>query len=505
MINSNLLPVIALSSSALAAGIILAFGDRLRPNAREAVTFIAAIIKVICVFSLVPVVLSGISPEFTIVEIADGIDLKLRVDAAGLLFACIASSLWVLTSLYSIGYMRGHKEKNQTGYFAAFAMCLCGATGICFAANLMTFFIFYEILTVATYPLVVHYRDDKAKASGRKYLLYTLTSGQMFFAGMVYIYFKCGTTDFAAGGFLGGSMENHEALVCFLLMIAAGAVKAGVMPLHSWLPAAMVAPTPVSALLHAVAVVKAGAFCVIRLVCYTFGPELSKNCGGADVVLWMAAITIIASSLIAIQKTNLKARLAYSTVGQLSYIVLGVCLLTPYGLIGAMYHMVAHAFLKITLFMCAGAIFVTTHKADITEMRGIGARMPATVTAFTVASLGIAGLPFLPAFMSKMNLIEGAIASGKPVFIAVLVVSALLSLTYLVPVSYIAFAKTEVNPEFSGETFSIKRDAAPAMLIPLLAALGIALILGIYPDFGARFMSLAQLAADQIFQGGGAV
>ena len=499
--NYNILPVIAISASALAALLIMLLGDRVKPNIREGFTFAAAAVKATAVFLMVPAVLSGTKINITLLEIADGIDLEFRVDAIGLLFACIASSLWVITSLYSIGYMRGHGEKNQTGYFAAFAMCLCGTMGICFSANLLTFFIFYEILTVATYPLVVHYRDDKGKASGRKYLLYTLTSGQLFFAATVYIYAKCGSTDFVAGGFIGRRLGNSEALVCFLLMVCAGAVKAGVMPLHSWLPAAMVAPTPVSALLHAVAVVKAGAFCVIRVVCYTFGPELSKSCGGSTIMIYLAGATIIVSSLIAIQKTNLKARLAYSTVGQLSYIVLGVCLLTPYSVVGAMYHMVAHAFLKITLFMCAGAIFVTTHKADITEMRGLGYKMPATMSAFTLASLGIAGLPFLPAFLSKMNIIQGSLEAGRPEFIAVLIISALLSLTYLVPVSYIAFAKTDRNEAFDGVSLSIKNDASPAMLIPIIIAISAALILGIAPDFGADFLSLAKLAAGEILQG----
>lgn len=487
-----------------AAGlIIISVGEKVHRNVREAITLIAAVFMAVCVFSLVPATVSGSETYVRVLEIADNLSLSLKADFAGMVFACIASTLWVVTSVYSIGYMRGHGEKNQTGYFAAFAGCLCGAMGVCFAADLLTFFIFYEVLTVCTYPLVVHYRDTPGRYSGRKYLIYTLVSGQLFFAGMVFIYATCGTLNFVPGGFVYFSgNDNGLVLVIFLLMVSAGAVKAGVMPVHSWLPAAMVAPTPVSALLHAVAVVKAGAFCIIRLVGYTFGPELLRECSGADILLWLAGFTVILSSLIAIQKTNLKARLAFSTVGQLSYIVMGVCLLTPAGLTGAMYHMVAHAFLKITLFMCAGAIFVTAHKADITEMRGIGRRMPVTLAAFTAASLGIAGLPFLPGFLSKMTIMEGARQAGEPVFVLILVASALLSLVYLLPVSYIAFARTKVSEEYLKYGPGNRGEASALMLVPLLTALGLAFILGCAPDFGAHFYTLAKSAASAVFGGG---
>lgn len=495
-------PLVAIGVSMAAALLILLLGDRVQPNLREGMTFGAAIIKAACVFSMVPAVLAGETFDITILEIVDGIDLAIKVDSLGMVFACVASGLWILTSVYSIGYMRGHGEQNQTGYFAAFALCLSGAIGICFAANLFTFFVFYEILTVATYPLVVHYRDGKAKSAGRKYLLYTLGSGQLFFAAMVFVYVACGTLDFAPGGFIGDAMSSTTALIVFLLMICGGAVKAGVMPLHSWLPAAMVAPTPVSALLHAVAVVKAGAFCVIRIVCYTFGPELCQSCGATDILIWFAAVTIILSSLIAIQKDNLKARLAFSTVGQLSYIVLGVCILTPISVTGAIYHIVAHAFMKITLFMCAGAIFVTTHKSEISDMRGLGRRMPVTMIAFTAASLGIAGLPFMVGFVSKMSILQGAAQSGQLIFIMVLVASALLSLTYLVPVCYIAFTSRDVNPAFEKYTMKLEGEASKCMLVPLVITAVISVVLGIWPDAGAGLFTLAQQAAEAIFEGG---
>lgn len=498
-------PVIAVFISMAAAAVILIAGNRMSPNRREAITFFAAIIKAVCVFSMVPQVLAGNDFDIILGEIAGGISLEFKADSAAMVFACVASGLWIVTSIYSIGYMRGHGEKNQTGYFAAFAMCLSGAMGICFAANLLTFFIFYEILTVSTYPLVVHYRDKKAKLSGRKYLIYTLASGQLFLAGIVFLYASCGTLDFQPGGFVGHSLSQGMTALAFFLMIVGGAVKAGVMPLHSWLPAAMVAPTPVSALLHAVAVVKAGAFCVIRIVGYTFGPEVTKWCGASDLLGWIAVCTILCSSLIAIKKNNLKARLAYSTVGQLSYIVLGVSILTPASMTGAMYHIVAHAFMKITLFMCAGAIFVTTHKAEISDMRGIGRRMPLTMAAFTVASVGIAGMPFMAGFVSKMSIIEGAAQMGKTFYIATLLASALLSLTYLIPVCYIAFTKRNVNGDFLDYPRGtvLQGEANKAMLVPLLLTAGVSILLGIMPDAGLHLLQLAEMAAQSIFEGGG--
>lgn len=493
-------PIIAVFISQIAALLIIASGERIKQNARESFTIVASIVKALCVFSMLPCVLNGENFDITLIRIADGIDLGFKVDSFGMVFACIASGLWIITSIYSIGYMRGGKEQGQTGYFAAFCMCLSGTIGICFARNLLTFFIFYEMLTVATYPLVVHHKDLEARTSGRTYLIYTLVSGQMMLAGIIYIYYKCGTTEFAPGGFIESEITGKTATFIFILMILAGAVKAGVIPLHSWLPQAMVAPTPVSALLHAVAVVKAGAFCVGRIVLYTFGPHLARQCGGSKLLAVAAGITIIASSLIALKKTNLKERLAYSTIGQLSYIVLGFCLLNPQGIIGGMYHMVAHALLKISLFFCAGAIFINTGKKDINEMRGVGRKMPVTMGCFAVASLGIAGLPFLPAFFSKLNIMQGSLTASMPIFIIVLVISALLSLTYLMPVAYIAFTKKDVSPEFTSINPSIKTDASLMMLVPIVIAILLSFIIGIYPDFGAKILSLAKMTAYDIFQ-----
>jgi len=509
-------PALAVAVSLLAALLILLFGNKVKPNVREGITLSAAVIKAVLVFSMVPAVVNGQEYYVKLWTVVDGLDLAFRTDAAGMIFACIASGLWILTSVYSIGYVRGHHEKNQTGYFAAFAVCIASAIGIAFAANLITFFIFFEMLTIATYPLVSHYRDDKAKASGRKYLAYTLISGQLFFAAIVFIYAKCGTIEFVPGGFIEpGSMTQGSMLAVFVMMIAGGAVKAGVMPLHGWLPSAMVAPTPVSALLHAVAVVKAGAFCVLRVVCYVFGPESAQWCNGAEILSWFAVGTILVSSMVAMRKDNLKARLAFSTVGQLSYIVLGIAVLAPYSIMGAVYHIVAHAFLKITLFMSAGAIFVTTGLSEISEMGGLAKRMPLTMTCFGVASVGIAGLPLLAGFISKFNIMQGAWMAGKPLFVAVLLAAALLALSYLIPVVKIAFSDKKFVPAHhshdehgsSHDTEKEYFDAAPAMLVPLVATTVISIILGCVPDAGLHLFTLAEMAAESItgiaMEGGG--
>ena len=500
-------PFLAVVVSLAAAFLILVFGNRVKPNVREAVTLLAAVIKAALVFSMVPAVLKGNEYYFCLWEIADGVELAFRTDAAGMVFACVASGLWIVTSVYSIGYMRGHHEKNQTGYFAAFAVCLSSAIGISFAANLVTFFMFYEMLTVATYPLVAHYRDDKAKASGRKYLAYTLISGQLFFAAIAAVYVIYGTCDFRAGGFIEpGSLSGGLMLLLFFLMIGGGAVKAGVMPLHGWLPAAMVAPTPVSALLHAVAVVKAGAFCVLRVVCYVFGPDTVSGCGADKILAWFAVATILLSSFVAMRKDNLKARLAFSTIGQLSYIVLGISVLAPYSIAGAMFHIVAHAFLKITLFMCAGAIYVTAGLSEISTMGGLAKKMPVTCTCFALASVGIAGLPLLAGFVSKFNIIRGALLMGKPIFAAVLVAAALLALSYLIPVVRIFFGKGGQQAACSGHTVHTGyTDAAAAMLVPIAITAAVSLVLGVMPDAGPHLYDLAVIAAEAIAGGGGAI
>lgn len=488
-------PFLAVGVALLAAVLILFSGRK--PNVRESFTVIAAFAVPVIVFSMLPEVWNGNVYEYTLLRLTDQISFTLRTDAAGMIFACVSSFLWIPVAFYAIGYMRGHHEKEQTGFFAAFAVCISSAVGIALSANLPTFFVFFELLTVATYPLVFHSRTDEARFSGRKYLIYTLSTGQLFLVGIAAVCFISGTSDFTAGGFLSAEMAPVWVFqVLFVLLILAGAVKAGMMPLHGWLPSAMVAPTPVSALLHAVAVVKAGAFCVIRVCCYVFGPSLLREIGMAKVLIAFAAATILISSLIAMRQDNLKRRLAYSTIGQLSYIVLGTAMLTPLSITGGMYHIVAHALMKITLFMCAGAVIVTAHKENISEMNGIGKKMPITFACFTIASLGIAGMPFIVGFVSKWDILLGALSGNYYLALAVLAASAMLALPYLMPVCYIAFFRKNDKGEFT--TYG---EACSLMLLPICLTAVLSVVLGIFPNFGAHLYDLAAYAANAVTAG----
>jgi len=448
-------PLLAVLVSLVASGFIIA--SYRSPNVREAWTLLAAVAKFVVVASMLPRVLEGTVFEWTILELVSGVPFVLRADALGMLFAVLASGLWIITSLYSIGYMRGNDETNQTRYFAAFAVSLSATMGIAFAGNLVTIFVFYELLSIATYPLVAHDETDEARSAGRKYLAYTLFGGGVLvLAGTVLVYWLTGTVSFTAGGIdeLAAADPGLAMLAFFLLAIGFG-VKAGIMPLHQWLPEAMVAPTPVSGLLHAVAVVKSGAFGVSRVVLDVFGPELVFELSlpfgfSAGLVLsTIGAITLTAASLIALRKDHLKQRLAYSTVSQLSYIVLGLGLFGWYGLVGALLHIPAHAFMKLTLFFCAGNIHVSTHTDYISEMAGIGKRMPLTMGAFTVASLGMAGIPLVAGFVSKYYMLLGGIHMGAaltPVayyLVGALLLSGVLNIAYFWPVIYTAFFEAE--------------------------------------------------------------
>lgn len=488
-------PFLAVGVSFLAA-VLIAF-SRKYPNLRETWSAIASVVKFGIILSMLPAVLDGNCYEWTLCQITDTVGLTLRTDPAGMIFAVLASMLWVPMNFYSIGYMRCNKEKEQTGYFAAFAICMSSVMGIAMAANLLTFFMFYELLTLASYPLVLHKRNEEALMASRKYLIYTLISGQLFLAGIVAVYCISGTMDFVAGGFLTTEMAPRWVLqAIFVLMILAGSVKAAVMPLHGWLPAAMIAPTPVSALLHAVAVVKTGVFCVLRVIGFVFGPKLLAEIGTVDALAWAAAASILISSLIALRQDHLKRRLAFSTIGQLSYIVLGAALLSPLSIKGAYLHLVAHAVMKITLFMCAGLIIARTHRNNISELYGIGKKLPVTMACFTIASLGIAGMPFLVGFISKWNLALGALQAGKPLYVLVWVASALLAAAYLLPVCQMAYLKKDPH-----EDIREYGEISYRMLVPICITTVMAVILGIMPNIYPHFYKLATMASEAICAG----
>ncbi|MFQ5743390.1 MAG: monovalent cation/H+ antiporter subunit D family protein [Acidobacteriota bacterium] len=417
------------------------------PNVREATSLVTAAALFAVVASLVPSVQAGGRPAVRLIEVMPNLWIAFKVEPLGMLFALVASGLWIVTTAYSIGYMRAHKEANQTRYYVSFAVAIAAAIGIAFSANLMTIFVFYEALTLSTYPLVTHSRTEEAMRAGRVYLGILLgTSVALLLLAIVWTWLLAGTLDFRPGGILAGKADNLV-LGVLLGLFAFGTGKAALMPFHRWLPAAMVAPTPVSALLHAVAVVKAGVFTIMKIVIYIFGLDLLRDAGASEWLMYAAAFTILAASLVALTKDNLKARLAYSTISQLSYIVLGAALATTSGVLGGSMHIAMHAFGKITLFFCAGAIYVTAHKTEISDMDGIGRTMPVTMFAFLIASLSIIGLPPLGGSWSKWFLIMGAMEAKQVMLVAVLMISSLLNVAYLMPIVARAFFLAPPEPK----------------------------------------------------------
>jgi NADH-quinone oxidoreductase subunit L/multicomponent Na+:H+ antiporter subunit D len=445
-------------------GTVAIIGAHRRPNLREAVTLAVSLGKFGIIASMIPGVLAGDVYVWSLGSFVVDIAFELRADSLGILFATLASLLWIVTSLYSIGYMRGLDEHGQTRYFASFAMSLSAAVGIAFASNLIVLYVFYEVLTVATYPLVAHDETAEARAAGRKYLAYTFGGGVVVLAGAVLVYLLTGTVSFSSGGIAAlAASDPAFARAAFALLAAGFGVKAGLMPLHSWLPDAMVAPTPVSGLLHAVAVVKSGVFGISRVILDVFGPETVADLGVGLPLAAVATVTLLAASVIALRKDHLKRRLAYSTVSQLSYIVLGLSILSPEAITGGLLHIPAHAFMKLALFFCAGIIHVETHTDYISDMAGIGKRMPVTMAAFTVAAAGMAGIPLVAGFVSKFYILVGTVSTGEYVFAVALLVSGVLNIAYFWPVVYQAFfqsaeahdAKPLVEHPLGGETRSI--------------------------------------------------
>ena len=455
-----------------------------RPNLREGVTLVTAALLLLMVASLAPAVMAGERPAAELFEVMPGVRLAFEVEPLGLLFALIASFLWLPNSIYSIGYMRAHREKNQTRFYVCFALALGGAVGVAFAANLFTLFLFYEILTLSTYPLVTHSGTDEARRSGRVYLGILLGTSIGFQLLAILITFAvAGTIEFAPGGILAGKAEPVTIGVLFALFMF-GVGKAAIMPFHRWLPAAMVAPTPVSALLHAVAVVKAGVFTVLKIVIYVFGLDLMAGAHPGQWLTWLAAFTLLSASVVALSKDNLKARLAYSTVSQLAYIVLAATLATPAAIVGGGLHMLMHAFGKITLFFCAGAIIITAHKENISEMRGLGRAMPVTLFAFLVGSLSVIGLPPFGGAWSKWYIALGAVQAEQLIFVAVLMISSLLNVAYFMPVVVRGFFPGNRATGFDGGV----KEAPLACLAPIVLTATACLVLFVYPDPAYRLL-----------------
>ena len=462
------------------------------PNVREAVTLVTGLILFSVVLTLVGPVMAGEIPRVVLATPVPGLPIALSVEPLGLLFALIASFLWIVTSVYAIGYMRGHGEENQTRFYAAFAVAIASTMGVALADNMFTLFLFYEALTISTYPLVTHAGTEKAKRGGRVYfgiLISTSIVFQLF--ALAWTYLTTGTLDFTEGGVFASETPAWLIGVLYALFIF-GIGKAALMPFHRWLPAAMVAPTPVSALLHAVAVVKAGVFTVIKVTVYLFGLDTIIAAGANEWLLYVAGATILLASLVAMKKDNLKARLAYSTVGQLGYVVLGALLATDLGILGAGMHIATHAFGKITLFFAAGAILVAAHKTEVSQLDGLGRQMPLTFAAFAIGALSIIGLPPFAGLWSKWYLALATIESSQFILLGVLLVSSLLNIAYLLAIPVRAFFLQPSAAAADGHGHGSEggvSEAPAACLIAMVVTSGACIVLFFYPDFLYRLVS----------------
>ena len=486
-LDYSIRPVLAIAVSLLAAGAI--WGFRNQANLRDAVSLVAAVAKFLIVISMAPIVLAGGTLQITLFTILPGVDFAFRVDALGMVFATISSLLWIAAAVYSIGYMRSLKEHAQTRFFVCFAISLSAAVGGAFAANLFTLVIFYEVLSLITYPLVYHKETEESWHGGRRYLVYLMGASKTFLlAALALTYQFAGTLDFKAAGLFNDSGLSNGLLIVIYLCYLAGFAKAAIMPFHAWLPAAMVAPTPVSALLHAVAVVKMGVFCVLRVIFDVMGVRLMEKLELGIATAYLVSFTIIMASIYALTRDDLKARLAYSTVSQLSYIILGAALLSPTSIVGGVAHMPGHALSKITLFFCAGSIYCASRRKNISDMAGIGRRLPWTMAAFFIGSLGMIGMPPTGGFISKWYLVVGSVEAQELFFLVVLLVSAVLNAAYFLPVSYTAFFEKEKDDRHMEVAASDIREI-PLVTIPLVATALLSLAMGIYPNY---FLSLAR-------------
>ena len=447
MTPENTIALILCLPLIIALGIVVA--ARFSDNLRETVTLLGASALAGLVWSLLPELMAGERPALELGEVLPGLSVAFRVEPLGMLFAALASGLWIINSVYSIGYMRANREKHQTRFYVCFALALWAAMGVAFSANLFTLFLCYELLTLSTYPLVSHKGDPATVRSARTYLGILLgTSIGLFLPAIIWTYHLAGTGNFTVGGILEGHISGADVGLLLGLFVF-GVGKAALMPVHRWLPAAMVAPTPVSALLHAVAVVKAGVFAITKIIVYIFGIDFLFATPSSGWLVYAAAFTIIAASLIALRQQNLKRLLAYSTIAQLSYVVMAAAVLKPLAEVGAAVHMMAHAFGKITLFFAAGAIYTAAKKTEVHQLRGIGRRMPWTMAAFTIGALSMIGVPPTAGFVSKWYILAGAFQADNLLVVFTIIASTVLNAAYFLPIIFMAWfaAETPDGPD----------------------------------------------------------
>jgi multicomponent Na+:H+ antiporter subunit D len=473
-----LIPFVPLATAA----VVLAADKQTR--VRDCASLGGALLTLALVLTAGAGVMRGAQPDITVCTLYPGISLRFTLDGLGLLFAVTASAMWVAAALYSIGYMRALNEHAQTRFYAFYAVALSGGLGVACAGNLFTLYLFYEVITISTYPLVAHHQDAKSYAGARKYLVYLMFASKAFLLpAMAILYTQCGTLDFNLRDITTGILPDESAplliSICYGLFVL-GLAKAAIMPLHGWLPAAMVAPAPVSALLHAVVVVKAGVFCICRIMLSVFGTDILAALNLGLLTAYAAMVTIVTASLIAMTQTDLKARLAYSTVSQLSYIVLGVALLCQSGITGALFHIPAHAAAKITLFFCAGAIFAMTGKKDIRDMGGLGLQLPWVFIAFGIAALSMIGVPPVGGFVSKWYLALGTIEIHSRILLAGLLLSSLLNAVYFIEIIVRAF----YGRPSAAAPITCAHGSSPVttlMMAALLTTAALSVILGLWP------------------------
>jgi multicomponent Na+:H+ antiporter subunit D len=489
---SSSLPALILLSS-LIPGILIFFLSEERHALRTTLNMFGATIKLVLVAILIQGVFEGEEFESRF-NLLPGLDLVLHADALSVLFVALSTILWFVTTIYAIGYLENSPHRSR--FFGFFSLCVSATIGIAMSGNLLTFLIFYEVLTLATYPLVVHRGTPEALRAGRVYLFYTMTGGVVLLAGVAWLRVLAGPLDFTETGILADrtDIDPEKLKIIFFMLIAGLGVKAALVPLHGWLPKAMVAPAPVSSLLHAVAVVKAGAFGIIRVVYDVYGVEFAADLGVLFPLAILAAFTIIYGSVRALFQDELKKRLAYSTISQVSYIALGVATVGPIATIGGIVHLVHQGVMKITLFFCAGNFAETLGIHNISEMHGVGRRMPWTMAAFTIGALGMIGIPPIAGFISKWYLATGAVEVNQYWILAVLLGSSLLNAAYFLPILYVAWFKSQQQP-WPHEHIKSRYETSLALLIPPLFTAVAALLIGLFAAAPFSPLDWAQLIA----------
>jgi multicomponent Na+:H+ antiporter subunit D len=479
--------------SSFVTGCVIFFLGEESHRLRTALNLFGAGMKIVLVAVLLEGVFSGETFEWSW-EMAPGVVLALGADANSVLFVTLSSVLWLLTTIYAVGYLED--SPNRSRFFGFFSLCVTATVGIALAANLITFLVFYELLTISTFPLVVHRGTQKATRAGVVYLAYTLSGGAVLLAAVAWLYSLAGTVPFVERGSVSAVMATNpiELKIIFFMLVAGLGVKSALVPLHGWLPKAMVAPAPVSSLLHAVAVVKAGAFGIVRVVYDVYGIETAQQLGVLRPLAFVAAFTIVYGSLRALFQDELKKRLAYSTVSQVSYITLGTAIFGPMATIGGIVHLVHQGIMKITLFFCAGNYAETLGIHRVSEMNGVGRRMPWTTLAFTVGSLGMIGVPPFAGFVSKFYLKKGGIAAGEEWVTLVLAASSLLNAAYFLPILYRAWF-LDPEPEWPAERDFGRWETHWMLLLPTLVTAALVLLAGLFADSGYSPLAWAKMIA----------